>query len=69
MRACACVTPTPTARGTPEQQVVLQLLDLLLVALHLLQQLLALLLKLVLLLEDEFAKQLVLQTCSSNMVQ
>lgn len=52
--------------GPPEQQVVLQLFDLLLVALHLLQQLLALLLKLVLLLEDEFAKQLVLKPCDTK---
>lgn len=45
----------------PEQQVVLQLLDLLLVGLHLLQQRLPLLLQLVLLLQDQLAQQLVLQ--------
>ncbi len=50
------------AVGQPEEQVVLQLLDLLLVALHLLQQLLPLLLELVLLLENKLAQQLVLKT-------
>jgi hypothetical protein len=53
-------------RHRPEQQVILQLLDLLLVALHLLQQLLALLLQLVLLLQDQLAQQLVLKPCGSK---
>jgi hypothetical protein len=50
----------------PEQQVVLQLLDLLLIALHLLQQLLTLLLQFMLLLQYQLAQQLILQTCSSQ---
>jgi hypothetical protein len=52
--------------GPPEQQVIFELLDFLLVALHLLQQLLALLLKLMLLLKDKFAKQLVLKPCGNT---
>jgi hypothetical protein len=53
-----------TAEDAPEQQVILQLLDLLFVALDLLQQLLPLFLKLVLLLQNQLAQQLVLQACS-----
>mmetsp|Transcript_14309 Transcript_14309/g.34769 ORF Transcript_14309/g.34769 Transcript_14309/m.34769 type:complete len:690 (-) Transcript_14309:4721-6790(-) len=47
--------------GQPEQQVVLELLDLLLVARHFLYQRLPLLLQLVLLFKNELAQQLVLQ--------
>mmetsp|Transcript_33722 Transcript_33722/g.73616 ORF Transcript_33722/g.73616 Transcript_33722/m.73616 type:complete len:922 (-) Transcript_33722:2039-4804(-) len=47
--------------GQAEEQIVLELLDLLLVVLHLLDEGEALLLQLVLLLEDELAQQLVLQ--------
>ena len=47
--------------GQPEQQVVLQLLDLLLVVGHLLHQAQALHLELVLLLKDQLGEQLILQ--------
>lgn len=50
----------------PEEQIILQLLDLLLVALHLLQQLLPLLLQLVLLLQNELAQQLILKACKTQ---
>ena len=47
--------------GQPEQKVIFQLLNLLLVRLHFLHKALPLLLKLMLLLQDELAQQLVLQ--------
>lgn len=64
---CALETgKTPGYVSTaPEQQVVLKLLDLLLVALHLLQQRLPLLLQFVLLLQNQLAKQLVLEACGA----
>lgn len=54
-------TKTDLRVGQPEQQVILQLLNLLFVGLHLLHETLALLLQLVLLLQDKLAQQLVLQ--------